>query len=319
MGLDLGDDTLGTYGSGTVAAVHAFQERRGIRVDGVCGPQTWSALVEAGYRLGDRPLYLTHPMLRGDDVAELQRRLGSLGFDGGRVDGILGPRTERALADFQRNAGVVSDAVCGPATLAALERLGSSCDAPHSVATVREREEHRSGPRLLSGRRIAVGETGGLDALARAVAGALTAAGGTVMVLQHPDSGQHAAGANAAGADAYVGVALAPEGSGECSTAYYRSPSGWESPEGRRLAELVQGALAPVLGRLSALRGMAVPVLRETAMPAVVIELAPASLVVERSAELAGALTSAVRLWVEDAERTALPQVSHRVGTSAEG
>ncbi|MDP9441425.1 MAG: peptidoglycan-binding protein, partial [Actinomycetota bacterium] len=120
LGLDLGDDTPGTYGTGTVAAVLAFQERRGIRVDGVCGPQTWSALVEAGYRLGDRPLYLTHPMLRGDDVAELQRRLGSLGFDGGRVDGILGARTERALADFQRNAGLVSDAVCGPATLAAL-------------------------------------------------------------------------------------------------------------------------------------------------------------------------------------------------------
>lgn len=319
LGFDVAADVPGTYGDGTVAAVLAFQERRGIRIDGICGPQTWSTLVEAGYRLGDRPLYLTHPMLRGDDVAELQRRLGSLGFDAGRVDGILGPRTERALADFQRNAGLVSDAVCGPATLAALERLGSSCDAPHSVAAVREREEHRSGPRLLSGRRIAVGETGGLDALARAVAAALTSAGAMVVLLQHPDLVQHAAGANAARADAYVGVALARDGSGDCSTAYYRSPSGWESPEGRRLAALVQEALLPVLDRVNTVRGMAVPVLRETVMPAVVTELAPASLVVERSADLALALTSAVRLWVEDADRANLPQVSHRVGTSAEG
>ncbi|MBW3614137.1 MAG: peptidoglycan-binding protein [Actinobacteria bacterium] len=301
LGFDLEGDRHGTYGGGTVAAVRAFQERRGIRIDGVCGDQTWSALVEAGYRLGDRPLYLAHPMQRGDDVAELQRRLGSLGFDGGRVDGILGPRTERALADFQRNAGVVSDAVCGPATIAALERLGSSCDAPHSVAAVREREEHRQGSRSLTGRRIAVGETGGLDALARSVAAALTSAGGSVVVLQHPDSYEHAAGANAAGADAYVGVALTADGAAGSSSAYYRSASGWESPGGRRLAELVQSALAPVLGGTSTLRGMAVPVLRETAMPAVVTELAPAALVVERSAEVARALTSAVRLWVEGA------------------
>ncbi len=303
MGLEVGNDPPGTYGDATLAAIRAFQERRGIRTDGVCGPQTWAALVEAGYRLGDRPLYLAHPMLRGDDVAELQRRLSSLGFDGGRVDGILGPRTERALADFQRNAGLVSDAVCGPATVAALERLGASCDAPHSVAAVREREELRRGPPSLSGRRIAVGETGGLDALVRSIAGALTAAGGTAMVLQHPDSSQHAAGANSAGADAYLGVALNTEESSRCSAAYYRSPSGWESPEGRRLAELVQGAISPVVdaGPPAAVKGMALPVLRETLMPAVIAELAPAALVVERSAELAGALTSALRLWVEGA------------------
>ena len=40
------------------------------RRDGVCGPQTWSALVEAGFRLGDRLLYHRRPMLRGDDVGD---------------------------------------------------------------------------------------------------------------------------------------------------------------------------------------------------------------------------------------------------------
>ena len=45
-------------------------------------------------------------MQRGDDVADLQQRLSTLGFDTGRVDGIFGDRTSRALAEFQRNAGL---------------------------------------------------------------------------------------------------------------------------------------------------------------------------------------------------------------------
>ena len=94
------------FGAGTEAAVRAFQEPRGLRVDGICGDETWASLVEAGYRLGDRLLYHRAPMLRGDDVAELQRLLGGLGFDAGRVDGIFGPDTAAALVEFQRNAGL---------------------------------------------------------------------------------------------------------------------------------------------------------------------------------------------------------------------
>src|SRR5205807_4048981 len=100
-GHDTGPDEPGTFGEGTEVAVRAFQERRGLRVDGTCGPQTWASLVEAGFRPGDRLLYYTSPMLRGDDVAELQRRLGALGFDAGRVDGIFGEDTQRAVLEFQ--------------------------------------------------------------------------------------------------------------------------------------------------------------------------------------------------------------------------
>ena len=76
--------------------MRAFQDARGLRVDGICGPQTWAAVVESGWRLGDRLLYRRRPMLRGDDVAELQRRLNGLGFDAGREDGIFGDDTDRA-------------------------------------------------------------------------------------------------------------------------------------------------------------------------------------------------------------------------------
>ena len=75
----------------------------------------------------------------GDDVGELQRRLGALGFDAGRVDAIFGPLTEAALKDFERNAGLTTDGVCGPDVLAELTRLGSRGEGA-SVAGVRERE-----------------------------------------------------------------------------------------------------------------------------------------------------------------------------------
>lgn len=299
LGFAVGEDPPGEYTEGTVAAVRRFQERRGLRVDGICGDDTWSALVEAGYRLGDRPLYLTSPLQRGDDVAELQRQLGSLGFDAGRIDGIFGVRTDRALLDFQRNVGLVTDAICGPATLAALARLGTSGKSPSSVATVRERERHRRRPHTLTGRTIAVGDTGGLEAVATMVTAAVGAAGGRAILLQHPNESQQASQTNSIDADAYVGLALC-DGAPRCSTSYYRSPSGWESPEGRRLAELVQSSLLSMAGiDDGGVVGMAVPVLRETRMPAVVAEVGPASTMVERSQEVARALTSALRRWVE--------------------
>ena len=68
LGFSSGVDPEGSYGDGTRAAVEAFQYRRGLRIDGACGPQTWSALVEAGRALGDRFLYRRTPMLRGDEI-----------------------------------------------------------------------------------------------------------------------------------------------------------------------------------------------------------------------------------------------------------
>ena len=44
-----------------------------------------------------RMLYHRVPMMRGDDVAELQRQLNALGFDAGTIDGIFGPGTRRAI------------------------------------------------------------------------------------------------------------------------------------------------------------------------------------------------------------------------------
>jgi N-acetylmuramoyl-L-alanine amidase len=294
LGLGSAPDDFGTFGDGTDAAVRAFQARRGLHVDGLCGRQTWAALVEAGYRPGDRLLYYSSPFLRGDDVADLQRRLGALGFDAGRVDGIFGPDTQRALLDFQRNAGITPDAVCGVVTLAALARL-SGRTPPDPVAGVREREHLRRSAPTLAGRRLVVGDLGGLAALVRAVNRSLTGTGAMVIGLAHPDASAQAAQANGIGADAYLGVASRGQG---CRTAFYAT-EGFESAGGRRLAECIQDRIPDVLGAARRpAEGMAVPILRETRMPAVVCELGPPSTVVERGAALAAAFAVALECWV---------------------
>lgn len=271
-----------------------FQTDRGLHVDGVCGPQTWAALVEASYRLGDRLLYERRPMLRGDDVHELQSRLGRLGFDAGRVDGIFGPQTAAALTDFQRNAGLPADAICGPDTLAALGRVSGRA-GPSTRAEVRERDALRHGPRHLHGRRIMLGETGGLAALADALRRSLAGGGAVVGLSHHPDGSAQAADANAFGAELYLGLALVDAPT--CRGAYYAAGD-FRSSGGCRLAELVAAEAAGVLGTQGSTNGMRLPALRETRMPAVLCELGPPVAVVQEVATLAPALGRAVERWV---------------------
>lgn len=285
---------IGRYGPGTAEAVRTFQGSRGLHVDGVCGPQTWSSLVEAGYQLGDRFLYLRSPMLRGDDVSDLQRQLGRLGFDAGRVDGIFGVRTSQALRDFQRNAGLTTDGICGTDAIAALGRLGNGSGRATPVVAVREQERLLGSPRNLLGRRIAVGETGGMAAIADALGRLLLDGGAVVEVLHHPDGSAQADEANDFKAEVFVGLGVLDEV--ECAISYF-AVEGYESVGGRRLAELALAVLPPVLGQTGTVRGMRLPVLRETRMPAVVCEMGPAALVVERGAALVASLEGALSEW----------------------
>jgi N-acetylmuramoyl-L-alanine amidase len=297
VGWTTSPDPPGTFGPGTRAAVEAFQHQRGLRVDGICGRSTWTTLVEASYGLGARLLYERRPMMRGDDVADLQRRLSALGFDTGRVDGIFGPATAAAVAEFQDNVGLPADGIAGTTTIAELLRVTPRHHEPFLVSAVRARERLLTAPRTLAGRTIAVSEAGGLDALVSAVRRRLTSAGARVVPILHPDESQQAAMANAADADTLLALLLVADRPG-CRCSYYAGYS-YESPGGRRLAELVQELAGAVLGgSVGEPRGMALPVLRETRMPAVVCELGPASAVVRHGADLADALTQALASWV---------------------
>jgi N-acetylmuramoyl-L-alanine amidase len=294
-GVAAGPFESGQYCPNTEAAVYAFQLGRGLRADGCCDDQTWSALVEASWSLGDRLLYHRSPNLRGDDVAELQRRLGRLGFDAGRVDGIFGPLAEHALQEFQRNVGLHADGICGYETVHALHRLGERVAGP-PVASIREGEQLRQAPRTLAGRRLVVGQLGSLGVVARAVAKALRQAGATVMTLDEPDGSAQAQATNRFAADVYLGLAPA---AGPVSVAYYAVP-GFESIGGRHLAELLYRHLATVAPVVAeGPQGMRLAVLRETRMPAVLCELGPVAEVVKATPRVVLGVVAAVTCWVE--------------------
>ncbi len=300
LGFSSGMDPEGTYSDGTRAAVEAFQYRRGLRIDGACGPQTWSALVEAGRALGDRFLYRRTPMLRGDDVADLQQRLSALGFDSGRVDGIFGDLTSTALGEFQRNVGLPVDGIAGASTVAELLRFGTRHHDTELVASVRDRERLRAAPRTLAGRRVAVGEEGGLDATVASLRRLLVNYGAVVTTHHHPDGSIQASEANAGDAEVYIGLRL-DSAERHCSTAYYGGQR-YTSEGGRRLAELLQAALSSSLDLPDGgSRGMSLPVLRETRMPAVISEIGPAAVVVEQAAVIARSIVEALSEWVDSA------------------
>jgi N-acetylmuramoyl-L-alanine amidase len=282
-----GDDA-GRFGPATEAALRSFQEARGIRVDGICGPETWAALVESGFALGDRLLYERSPNLRGDDVTELQQRLNALGFDAGREDGILGHQTGAALREFQRNTGLAVDGILGPETLDAFGRVGST--AQGSVAAVREREQLRH-PRRLSDHRVYLAVAPEFQTLGDVVGRALSGAGAqTITDLSGEDDSTVAGRANQYRADLFLGVRAGDRSGCRC---HYFASGDFRSEAGYRIAGAVQAELDAVLGRRSGEdetpSGRSFAILRETRMAAVVCEP-----VGERDVEAMGALVAAV-------------------------
>jgi N-acetylmuramoyl-L-alanine amidase len=83
-------------------------------------------------------------------------------------------------------------------------------------------------------------------------------------------------------------------------TCGFYAHQGFESVGGHRLAVLAADAVArcDLAGPIEEPRAMRLPVLRETRMPAVLVEVGPASDVVLRAAALAAALADAVEQWV---------------------
>ena len=237
-------------------------------------------------------------MLRGDDVVELQRQLGALGFHGTRADGIFGPATQAAVQEFQRNAGFGVDGTVGLKTITALRQLRSRGPAGDPAA-LRETAQLRSEPQTLRDRRIAVGEAGGLGALARETQRVLTGRGATVTLLNHPDSAELATQANTAEATLYLGLGLAEAGSG-CRAAFWGAEGG-QSPAGRRLATVILEELSILgAGVDGPPRPMNTPVLRETRMTAIVLDVGPPRFAVERSAQVAAAVGRGVARWLDD-------------------
>ena len=284
VGLRIDADELdGSYGGSTEAAVRAFQRDRGLPADGIVGPDTWSQLVEAGYRLGDRTLYLRAPAFRGDDVRELQRMLNALGFDAGKQDGIFGPRTDGGVREFQRNVADRVDGIVGLDTVHAIARFRPPVEGP-SKAVVREQEAAR-GPGLeLAGSVIAIDPDPDADGpglsvrVAAALAEELGRVGARPLLLRDeaeaPTVAERVHRANASAAAILVSIG---PGSGEqvasgAASLHYGTPT-THSPMGRRLAESIQAILVSRMGlEDGGVHSRSIAILRETRMPAVRIE-----------------------------------------------
>lgn len=169
LGYDLGRAGIdGIFAGATASAVEAFQRGAGLSEDGLVGELTWSALVDATFTLGDRMLYLRLPHFHGRDVRLLQEALNVLGFACGVADGIFGAFTERAVREFQRNAGLPADGIVGAETVRGIVALKHVWEGkePHA----------HSEARLAAARAAAVlakipFAIGGLDAVGARIAG----------------------------------------------------------------------------------------------------------------------------------------------------
>lgn len=271
LGRPCDPDHPGEYGPATTSVVSEFQRSKGLPVDGIVGPETWRVLVESGYRLGDRLLYHRLPMMRGDDVAELQNALNALGFEAGKADGIFGPDTLKGLLDFQSNRGLAEDGICGPGVSGELELVDR---ATHKEGRegVREREWLRHLPESIAGRRLFVDPFCRDDAealhsweVATACARELQELGAIAVLSRSADARPpervRARRANRLGVDLVIAFAAPTDGPG---VFFFETERG-RSDAGEQLAARIASRLGVEIA------GRAIPILRETRPVAVVV------------------------------------------------
>ena len=278
-------------------SVAAFQELRSLHVSGVCDHTTWMTLVESSFELGDRLLYLTTPLLRGDDVSKLQLMLSRLGFDCGRVDGFLGKTTAKIVTEFQQNYGLIPDGICGPQTLQALMRASRNSGVGPGVGIVRERHTSAKYPQDLAKLRIVIGQFTKLDRLTNDLADRLRSQHTNVALINDVDQHRHAQLANDFAANIYIGIEARDQQ--VCDIAYYHT-EGFHSVAAHVFATLAAEKIersAPWFK--PTVSGMRLQVLRETSMPAVVCGFGPVTRITPHSAVLADDLANALSTWVK--------------------
>ena len=235
-------------------ALKAFQQERGLSINGEINEVTLLALEEARWKLGDRVLQLVpQKLMRGDDVATLQSRLVEMGFNLGRVDGIFGSRTESAVIEFQRSTGAKADGICGPATVIARMRLTKVVSGGSPTALRESADRIVKGP-ALANKVIVLDPSGEADDgeicldIAQRLEGRLIALGVTVVVTRgaknNPSDGERISSANNCGADLIISLHTDKYQNVKASgvtTYYYGSDAhGIHSVVGERFANLVQ-------------------------------------------------------------------------------
>ena len=123
-----------TFGSGTYAAVKAFQKKYNLTADGVAGSETLKKL-DSAYKNADSDK--DDDSLRkgatGSAVKDLQTKLKKLGFYNAYVDGSYGDTTVAAVKAFQKKYNLTADGVAGSETLKKLDTAYKNADSNTST------------------------------------------------------------------------------------------------------------------------------------------------------------------------------------------
>ena len=161
----------GKYGSGTTAAVKAFQARNLLTVDGVCGTDTVkvlfsSAAIDAGSSVTlppepvatDKPKNILRPGATGDEVKSVQKRLQTLGYYAGTIDGVYGSGTTEAVRLFQARNSLTVDGKVGAKTA---DKLYSDSAIPAYVGSeTTPPPTETTQPQVTPGRTLRLGAEG---------------------------------------------------------------------------------------------------------------------------------------------------------------
>ena len=123
-----------TFGSGTYAAVKAFQKKYNLTADGVAGSETLKKL-DTAYKNADSDK--DDDSLRkgatGSAVKNLQTKLKKLGFYNASIDGDYGDTTVAAVKAFQKKYNLTADGVAGSETLKKLDSAYKNADSNTST------------------------------------------------------------------------------------------------------------------------------------------------------------------------------------------
>lgn len=163
----------GVYGTGSIAAVKAFQQKNGLTADGLAGSRTFeklfssSAIAASGSSTstdsgaadtsgstgssdassgGSAYISLSNGST-GAEVRALQKALQALGYNVG-VDGDFGALTKSAVTAFQKQNGLTADGVAGAGTQELLYSGSAKAADPDADADMRITDDtgKASGP-----------------------------------------------------------------------------------------------------------------------------------------------------------------------------
>ena len=156
----------GVYGTGSMAAVKAFQRQNGLTADGLVGSRTHAVLMSAtsgstsnsgsGNSSSDSSSDQTHAEgtlsygSTGSEVKKMQQALKALGYNVS-ADGSYGALTQMAVTQFQKRNGLTADGVAGSATLKLLySGSAKEADPSDNIPTIDDSTGKANGPSVSS-------------------------------------------------------------------------------------------------------------------------------------------------------------------------